>query len=263
MFKWLDVADLGGSIVIHMFGAYFGLAAAWVLGKPARMEKEGASIISDVFSFVGTLFLWIYWPSFVAGALPAGSVEWNTALSNTVMALLGSTLSTFVLSPFLSHKILRPVDLQNATLAGGVSIGSLANLNISPLGALSVGVAAGLLSTFGFCKVQECLHEKIGLHDTCGINNLHGMPSILSGVLSVFVPLWVSKGKSGAPGKPMHQCLAVLLTLLVSICTGLLTGSIMKSFKDDAEAFNDREFWEVAEEEGHAEPDSEAEETQE
>lgn len=201
----------------------------------------------DLFSFIGTLFLWIYWPSFVGGATPAGSVEWDTALTNTVMSLLGSCVASFILSGYLSHKILRPVDIQNATLAGGVAIGSLANLNIRPGGALCVGIVAGLLSTFGFCKIQDYLKDTVGLHDTCGINNLHGMPSILSGVISIFVPFFITLGRVGAPGMPLHQFLAIVTTLAVSVASGLFTGSIMKRFKDEAEGFADREFWEVAE----------------
>jgi len=248
MFKWLEVADAGGSIVIHMFGAYFGLATAWMLGKPSKMEKEGASPISDLTAFIGTVFLWLYWPSFVAAWIPAGSVEWDTALTNTVLALLGSCVSTFILSAVLSGKILRPVDIQNATLAGGVTIGALANLNITPGGALLVGILAGLLSTFGYGKVQEFLHVKLGLHDTCGIHNLHGMPSLLGGILSIFAPFFVKQGQAGAPGVPGNQILAIVICMLVSILTGLFTGWVMKFLRDDAEGFNDQEFWEVAEE---------------
>jgi len=252
MNKWLGVADVGGTIVIHMFGAYFGLAAAWMVGKPSRMEKEGASVVSDVLAFVGTVFLWLYWPSFVAAAIPAGTTEWDTALTNTVLALLGSCVCSFILSAVLSGQILRPVDIQNATLAGGVSIGVLANLSIHPGGALLVGCAAGLLSTFGYGKVQPFLLEKLGLHDTCGIHNLHGMPSVLGAVLSIFAPYFVTKGLAGPPGKAGNQFLAIVVCLAVSILTGLLTGFVMKLLKDDAEGFNDQEFWEVAEEEGES-----------
>jgi len=252
MNKWLGVADVGGTIVIHMFGAYFGLAAAWMVGKPSRMEKEGASVVSDVLAFVGTVFLWLYWPSFVAAAIPAGTTEWDTALTNTVLALLGSCVCSFILSAVLSGQILRPVDIQNATLAGGVSIGVLANLNIHPGGALLVGCAAGLLSTFGYGKVQPFLLEKLGLHDTCGIHNLHGMPSVLGAVLSIFAPYFVEKGLAGPPGKAGNQFLAIVVCLAVSILTGLLTGFVMKLLKDDADGFNDQEFWEVAEEEGES-----------
>jgi len=251
LINWLEVADCGGTIVIHMFGAYFGLAVSWVLGKPTRgEEKEASSQVSDLFSFIGTLFLWLYWPTFVAGWLPPGTLEAETAVTNTILALLASTICTFVLSAGLNGKVFRPVDIQNATLAGGVTIGALANLNIGPGFALLVGCAAGLLSTFGFCKVQGFLCEKVGLHDSCGINNLHGMPSILGAILSIIVPAFgYRKPGTGAFGKPLNQLLAMVLTLLVSILTGLFTGFIMKLLKDESEAFNDKEFWEVAEEE--------------
>merc|ERR1719343_1319475 len=90
--KACDIKDVGGSIGIHMFGAYFGLAVSWVIGKPAKMEKEKSSQVSDVFALIGTTFLWLYWPSFVAGWLKAGTVEAEVAMSNTVLALLGSTV---------------------------------------------------------------------------------------------------------------------------------------------------------------------------
>ena len=123
--RWLDIADCGGTIVIHMFGAYFGLTASFVLGRPTSMAKESASAASDVSALIGTTFLWLYWPSFVAGALPVGTVQAELALTNTVLALLGSTVCTFVVSPLLSGAKIRPVDIQNATLAGGVSIGAV------------------------------------------------------------------------------------------------------------------------------------------
>jgi hypothetical protein len=63
--------DLGGSMVIHMFGAYFGLGAAWVLAdhghsKKGKHKNTEASYSNDLFSMIGTLFLWVLWPSFNA-----------------------------------------------------------------------------------------------------------------------------------------------------------------------------------------------------
>ena len=118
-----------------MFGAYFGLACAYVLGPPPDAAKEASSTVSDVLSLVGTTFLWLYWPSFVGGALPAGTVEAQTALVNTVIALCGSTVATFGASALLRGGKLAPADVQNATLAGGVAIGAVANLPIGILGA--------------------------------------------------------------------------------------------------------------------------------
>jgi len=43
-----------------------------------------------------------------------------------------------------------------------------------PFGCMLIGGIAGMLSTFGFAHIQPFLKKKIGLHDTCGIHNLHG-----------------------------------------------------------------------------------------
>jgi ammonium transporter Rh len=66
------------------------------------------------------------------------------------------------------------VDVQNASLAGGVAIGSMCNMPISPAGALAVGFAAGAFCVFGYVCLTPLLERAIGLHDTCGVANLHG-----------------------------------------------------------------------------------------
>ena len=54
---YLKVTDVGGSMVIHMFGAYFGLAVAFALKRDDLEDeasaKEGSTVTSDLFSMVG------------------------------------------------------------------------------------------------------------------------------------------------------------------------------------------------------------------
>merc|ERR1712241_1277888 len=193
----LGIADCGGTIIIHVFGAYFGLAACYTLGPAKEELMLGSSYVSDIFSLIGTVFLWLFWPSFVAGLVPAGTDGHAYALLNTVLALLGSTVVTFGLVPFLNKKRLHPVPIQNATLAGGVAIGATANLPMGPFSAVLVGCIAGLISCTGFQRPPIAAHW-----DTCDINNLHGMPGIFGAIFSALLPLWLSKDtpKIGKPG---------------------------------------------------------------
>ena len=63
-----------------------------------------------------------------------------------------------------------PLLSQNATLAGGVAMGSSAALRLSPGGAVAVGLFAGTLSTFGFGWLAGVLEQKLNLGDTCGVH---------------------------------------------------------------------------------------------
>jgi ammonium transporter Rh len=238
--------DIGGTYIDHMFGAYFGLAVAWVLGKAKTTQKEG--YIPDMFSFVGTLFLWIYWPSFVAGAATADSDEQGRAIVNTILSLSGSTVATFVFSAYVNpEKKWRPVDIQNATLAGGVGIGSIANLGISPFGAVATGVVSGIVSTLGFNFIQGWLENTLGVHDTCGIHNLHAMPAVIGAIASVIVQAHEGTSMHTDPSQWWFQLVAMILCIAYSIVTGLITGFILKTMEpaNNVKEFHDHEWWEV------------------
>lgn len=62
----LHLRDVGGTMIIHMFGAYFGLAAGKFVSPTDTRDRAlyaGSSYTSDTFSMIGTLFLWLFWPS--------------------------------------------------------------------------------------------------------------------------------------------------------------------------------------------------------
>lgn len=73
-------------------------------------------------------------------------------------------------------------DIQNATLAGGVAVGSSSDLVVGPWASLLIGMVAGLVSTVGFARLKGYLWNKIGLHDSCGVLNLHGLPGIIGAI---------------------------------------------------------------------------------
>ena len=57
--------DVGRSVYVHLFGALFGVAVAKGLHFDGVKSSKQASVYhSDVFALIGTLFLWVYYPSF-------------------------------------------------------------------------------------------------------------------------------------------------------------------------------------------------------
>lgn len=85
---------------------------------------------------------------------------------NTVLSLIGACLSAFALSAAY-HGKLDMVHIQNSTLAGGVAIGSAANMDMAPAAALGVGMVAGTASVLGFrwgddlCNPVEVAHAHL------------------------------------------------------------------------------------------------------
>jgi ammonium transporter Rh len=260
------VEDAGGSILIHLFGAYFGLAATKMLGKPKdAIGAEGTNTTSDVLSLIGSTFLWLYWPSFNGGGFTADPVDCGRATVNTVVALLASCTITFVTSGLINGR-LNPVDIQNATLAGGVAVGAVARLDIGLGWASVIGAAGGALSTFGYNYVQAFLQDKIGLHDSCGVHNLHGMPALFSGLISI---IFVESSRSDSQGlndegsAGGYQAAAVGVTMAISLVGGCITGIFLKfqkemmkklfyvaspneeEFVDKSQHFTDDRYWNV------------------
>jgi ammonium transporter Rh len=266
----IGIMDVGGSVIVHVFGAYFGLAASWVLTKSSwKDDPQNAAVYhSDLFAMIGTIFLFVFWPSFVSA--PAGPYDQERAIIATLLALVGSCVTAFAVSKQMRGHF-SMVDVQNATLAGGVAIGSAANLVVlSPGEALLIGVLAGILSVLGYTVIQPKLQSAIGLHDTCGVNNLHGMPGILGAIASAIVCAYSSRDQFPSRAHQIavygareldtdqertageqagYQILCLVVCLAIAIISGAACALVVK-FIDalgETNAFVDSSSWEVPE----------------
>jgi len=232
VFGVFQAEDVGGTLTIHMFGAFFGLAASYALGPQVKASASNntASKVSDVFALVGTTLLWVYWPSFV-GATETGVVANEMhCLINTILSLIGSTGASFYLSQYLNHGKFDAVHIQNSTLAGGVAIGATARLALGPGTALIVGIVAGSISVLGYFYSSPYLEEKLGLYDTCGVANLHGYPSVVGGLASVFLVLCDGEADflvHSVGSQSLIQLLAVVATMAGAVVSGYVTGKLV------------------------------------
>ncbi|MCL4128988.1 UNVERIFIED_CONTAM: hypothetical protein GTU68_015455 [Idotea baltica] len=181
--RFFGAIDMGDSMFVHAFGAYFGLGVSFMLQRrDVSTPKEGSSYRSDLFAMIGTVFLWLYWPSFNSGG--ASGDDQHRGVINTYLALCSCCVTAFAVSSLVHpEKKFNMVHIQNSTLAGGVAIGTAADLMIQPWGSILVGMIAGFISVIGYDYITPFLCSKLRIHDTCGVHNLHGMPAVLAGIV--------------------------------------------------------------------------------
>ncbi|NWR79246.1 RHBGB protein, partial [Centropus unirufus] len=243
LLRVMGVSDSGGSLTVHTFGAYFGLTVSRILHqlhvhKTKKQEDTGHQ--PDFFTVFGTIYLWIFWPSFTsATTVDAKTEPW--ALLNTYFSLAASTMATFVLLPVLHEESsLWMVQIQDAALANAAMMGMAGEMMVTPFGALIAGFLAGLIPPLGFRFLMPILHSRLKTQDTCGVHNVHGLPGILGGFLGTLLtalatadaygdrlelvfPL-VAQGSRTASDQAFYQLCALPTTLLFATLGGCLTG---------------------------------------
>ncbi|XP_076734330.1 solute carrier family 12 member 5 isoform X2 [Maylandia zebra] len=286
--KYLKINDAGGSILIHLFACYFGLGVTFVLYRPSLNEghaKENTSYHSDILCLMGTLFLWVFWPSFNSALVLKGDDQ-HRAILHTFIGLSASTLTAFALSAMLNKNgKLTMADIQNVTLAGGVTVGASVDMMISPVAAYALGVIGCIACMLGYKYLSPILARRLRIQDQCGIHNLHGLTGLISCTAGICAILTASEEVYGpsfyeifahrAPveGDPklqelrmvipglkaglgrtaqkqaLFQVAAIFSTIGLSALGGILTGFLLRlpyfASPSDDFCFDDKPFFEV------------------
>jgi ammonium transporter Rh len=111
-----------------------------------------------------------------------------------------------------------------------------------------LGVFAGVASVYGYVYSTPFLEKSFGIFDTCGVGNLHGWPSVVGGLASVFFVAIDSEAEFLKYG-PLSQCIrqfcAVLCTIAFAGTSGYFTGTVMKKADEQMpDQYDDGIWWE-------------------
>uniref|UniRef100_A0A8C5DPV4 Ammonium transporter AmtB-like domain-containing protein n=1 Tax=Gouania willdenowi TaxID=441366 RepID=A0A8C5DPV4_GOUWI len=265
----IHAKDAGGSMVIHTFGGYYGLSISWMLYRPNLDQSnrlQSSVYHSDVFAMIGTLFLWMFWPSFNSAITDHGDGQHRAAI-NTYLALASTVLTTVAVSSlFQKHGKLDMVHIQNSTLAGGVAVGTAAEFMLMPYGSLIVGFCCGIISTLGYIFLTPFMEKYLKIQDTCGIHNLHAMPGVIGGIVGAITAAAATESVYGAEGlrntfdfegefadrstskQGGHQAAGLCVAICFGVGGGILVGFILRlpiwGDPADDNCFNDEPYWE-------------------
>jgi len=162
----LAALDFAGGTAVHINAGAAALALAFVLGKRKGFGKEALRPHNLPLVMIGAGLLWFGWFGFNAGSALGANVFAAVAWINTLSATAAATLGWLLVEKFRDGK---PTSLGAASgvVAGLVAI-TPACAAVNPVGALAIGVIAGVL-----CALAVGLKYRFGYDDSLDVVGVH------------------------------------------------------------------------------------------
>lgn len=171
--------DFAGSTVVHSIGGWLALAGAVLLGprlgKYGRDGKPKALLGHNIpLAALGVFILWFGWFGFNPGSTTvAGGMVGYIAVTTNLAAAAGAVSSLLT-----SWMVLKKPDLSmtlNGTLAGLVAITAPCD-GVTPVGAIVIGLAAGVLVVFSvlFFDAVLKIDDPVGAVSVHAVNGFWG-----------------------------------------------------------------------------------------
>ncbi|XP_054469310.1 rh blood group, D antigen [Anoplopoma fimbria] len=256
--KWvlqtlLKVPAVNCIMLLHIFGAFFGLTLTWFLfrkGSLQPFEKEKFDHQTGLFSMLGSVFLWMFWPSFNSVLVDSGSPGRKLgAVCSTYLALAVSAVTAAAMSVLSSPKgKLSPIHLQSCIFAGGVAVGVSMSAVHQPWEAMTIGFTAAVVSTIGMRYLKMHMLLAFECHDTCAVLSTHGLPGVLGWLAHLLLQIKASDDPTTATRFAVFHICTLLITITLSLSMGIITGLLLKwkfwRTPQDKKCFDDQAFWE-------------------
>jgi Amt family ammonium transporter len=171
----LGFMDFAGSTVVHSVGAWVGLVGIWYVGpRLGRYDAQGHlkpfQANNYAYSVLGVFLLWLGWWGFNGGSSLKLDINVGSIILNTNLCGAAAGFSAFFHSYFLQKKADLNEKFLGGILGGLVAITASCNV-VSPLGALMIGLIAGVVHNLGF----DLIIKKLRLDDPVGAIPVHGI----------------------------------------------------------------------------------------
>jgi ammonium transporter, Amt family len=188
--EW-GLKDFAGGTVVEINSGIAGLVAAIMLGKRRGYPQEAMIPHNLVLSVTGASLLWVGWLAFNGGSALAADGVASFALVNTQIAGAAGALAWMAIE-WLRHKKPSVLGIISGAIAGMVAITPSCGF-VSPMGALAIGIIAGLACFWA----STSLKRKLGYDDSLDVFGVHGIGGYVG---TIGIGIFGSAAWGGASG---------------------------------------------------------------
>ncbi len=220
----LGALDFAGGLVVHLTAGISALVLAQSLGGRRGFPNELRPPHNPGLTMIGACMLWVGWFGFNAGsALAAGG---SAGMAMTVTHISAATASiTWAVVEWIRYGKPSLVGIVTGMVAGLATITPASGF-VGPVGALIIGIAAGLVCQWAVSLVKQTLK----IDDSLDVFAVHGVGGALGTVLVAIFAATAFGGLGLADDMTIASQLGVQLLGIaaVAVWSGVATFIIVK-----------------------------------
>ena len=174
----MGVLDYAGGTVVHLNAGTAGLVTAIVLGKRVGYGTENMAPHNLVLSLIGASLLWVGWFGFNAGSAVSAGVNAGMAMAVTQIATAAAALA-WMFAEWMVAKKPSVLGMISGAVAGLVAITPASGF-VNPMGALWIGIAAGIICYLASVPMKRAF----GYDDALDVWGVHGVGGAVGAILT-------------------------------------------------------------------------------
>jgi len=219
-FLWdLGVLDFAGGTVVHINAGVAGLITALMLGPRLGYGKEPMAPHNLTLTVMGAAMLWVGWFGFNAGSAVAADGRAGMAMAVTQIATAAAALG-WMFAEWIAKGKPSVLGIASGAVAGLVAITPASGF-VDPMGALVIGIAAGVICFWAATSLKSML----GYDDSLDAFGVHAIGGIVGALLTGIFAVESIGGTAGSMGQVWIQAESVGVTIAY---TGVMTFIILK-----------------------------------
>jgi Amt family ammonium transporter len=188
----LGVLDFAGGTAVEINSGASALALVLVIGRRVGFRQDPMRPHSLPLVLLGAGLLWFGWLGFNAGSALAVNGTAAAALINTQIAAAAGALAWIAFEKLRDGKA-TTLGIASGAVSGAVAITPACGF-VTPLGALAIGLAAGIV-----CAWAVSRKYKLGFDDSLDVVGVHGVGGIV-GMLGIGLFAVAAVNTSGRDG---------------------------------------------------------------